>query len=73
MDLNTGLGLLGCFASIVASFITLRVKVIQLEKDMEKLESKHDALENKIFVKLSLIERSLAKIEGRLSLDNDKS
>lgn len=43
------------------------------EKAIEKLEVKHDALNNKIVEKLSVIERSLAKIEGQLSIEHERS
>lgn len=41
----------------------------KLEADHKALEVKIDATESKIFEKLSIIERSLAKIEGRLSVE----
>lgn len=40
-----------------------------LEKKTDKIENKHDALDNRIVDKLSIIEKSLAKIEGRLSIE----
>lgn len=43
------------------------------EKSLDELRAKHEALDSKIVEKLSNVERSLAKIEGRLSIDNDKS
>lgn len=39
---------------------------------IEKLEVKHDNLQNKIFDKLSLIEKCLSNIEGRLANDKQK-
>jgi hypothetical protein len=44
-------------------------KIKEAIEKIAKLEEKHEALENKIVDKLSFIERSLAKIEGRLSID----
>lgn len=39
---------------------------------LKELRSKHEALDNKIVDKLSNVEKSLAKIEGRLSIQNGK-
>lgn len=59
---------------IVIGFIVwlalLGGRITRAEKDIEKLEKKHDALESLIFEKLSKIEVSLGKIEGRLSIGN---
>lgn len=41
-------------------------------REIDKLEIRQEALENKIFDKLSVIEKSLAKIEGRLSIEHVK-
>jgi hypothetical protein len=47
-------------------------KAIDLYNRVQKLDEKHDALDSKIMDKLSYIERSLSKIEGRLSIDTNK-
>jgi len=51
-------------------------KVESLEKKQEHdilgVESKADAFESKIMDKLSIIEKSLAKIEGRLSIETQR-
>jgi len=64
---------------IMAWFIRLEAKGLANEKaqvdtakSLDKLDVKVEALDNRIVEKLSYIERSLAKIEGRLSIDNDK-
>lgn len=66
------------FIAMIAWFIRLESKVLSNEKSViecerlsEKLDVQLRALDNKIVEKLSFIERSLAKIEGRLSLNND--
>lgn len=46
--------------------------LIELQKLVDKLESQLRALDSKIFDKLSYIERSLAKIEGKLSVDSEQ-
>lgn len=43
--------------------------IADLKKEVEKLEIRHNALDSKIVDKLSVIEKSLAKIEGRLSIE----
>lgn len=50
---------------------SIEQKSVELDKKIDKLEVKHEALDNKIVEKLSVIERSLAKIEGRLSIENE--
>lgn len=62
----------------VAWLIRLESKVMVLEKDIteknqqiDRLDIKIGAIEGKIIEKLSMIEKSLAKIEGRLSVEND--
>jgi hypothetical protein len=52
--------------------IRLEGKTNYNERAIEKLEVKHDALDNKIVEKLSVIEKSLAKIEGRLSIEAEE-
>ena len=42
------------------------------EKSLDELRAKHEALDSKIVEKLSNVERSLAKIEGRLSINNEQ-
>jgi len=39
-------------------------------ESLKELRTKHEALDNKIVDKLSNVEKSLAKIEGRLSIKN---
>lgn len=65
---------------MVAWFIRLEAKVLandksqnDCEKNVDKLDVQLRALDNRIVEKLSFIERSLAKIEGRLSLSNDQN
>lgn len=66
------------FVGMVAWFIRLEAKGLANEKGLvdafkllDKLDVQVRALDNKIVEKLSFIERSLAKIEGRLSIDNE--
>lgn len=46
--------------------------LVECQKINDKLETQVRALDNRIVEKLSYIERSLAKIEGRLSIDNEQ-
>jgi len=48
--------------------VRLEGKLRYTEDSLTKLEVKHDALDNKIVEKLSLIEKSLARLEGRLNV-----
>lgn len=57
--------------ALIVWLIRLEGKANTNEKAIEKLEVKHDALDSKIVDKLSVIEKSLAKIEGRLSIENE--
>ena len=63
------LAMIGAFISL----LRLSGRVSHMEKALEKLETKHDALDNKIVEKLSLIEQSLARLEGRLSVNKEES
>lgn len=58
---------------LVVWLIRLEGKANYNEKAIEKLEVKHEALDSKIVDKLSVIEKSLAKIEGRLSIEHAES
>lgn len=53
-----------------------RERIVEVDakssKAIEKLEVKHEALDSKIVDKLSVIEKSLAKIEGRLSIEHEE-
>lgn len=54
--------------------VTYGEKLIRAnEKSLDELRAKHEALDSKIVEKLSNVERSLAKIEGRLSINNGES
>lgn len=71
--------ILAC-AGAISWFIRLEAKVlstdkaqVDLEKTVDKLDTLLRELDNRIVEKLSFIERSLAKIEGRLSIDTEKS
>lgn len=64
----------GGFIAVVVWLIRLEGKANYTERAVEKLEVKHDALDNKIVDKLSEIEKSLAKIQGRMGIaDKDDS
>lgn len=67
------------FVAMVAWFIRLEAKGLANEKSLtealkliDKLDTQLRALDNRIVEKLSFIERSLSKIEGRLSIDNEQ-
>lgn len=68
----------------IAWLIRLESKVLYLEKDhdlhktstekeIDLLRIKHEDLENKIVEKLSAIEKALARIQGQLSINDDKN
>jgi len=57
----------GFLVTGIISYATLRSRVANVETQLGKLETKHDALDSKTFEKLMAIERALARIEGRLS------
>jgi hypothetical protein len=47
-------------------------KISDMNEQVWELEKKHDALDTRIMDKLSVIERSLAKIEGQLITRRDR-
>ena len=60
-------------------FVRLESKVLNSEKTLldtqkiiDKLELRIETLDNRIFEKLSYIERSLENIKGRLSIESHK-
>ncbi len=57
---------------VVVWLIRLEGKTNYAAKGLDKLETKHDALESKIVDKLSIIEKSISKIEGLLSIENQR-
>lgn len=52
--------------SLVAWFARLEFKTSSNEKEIDKIIQNHDGLEQKILDKISIVEQSLARIEGRL-------
>ena len=58
---------------LVVWLIRLEGKTNYAARGLEKLETRHEALESKIVEKLSVIEKSIAKIEGWLSIENQRS
>jgi hypothetical protein len=71
--------LIGGLICAIVWFVRLEGKVLaEQEKNKElfskiaKVEEKHDALDNRIVEKLSYIERSLARLEGRFLTNTDK-
>jgi hypothetical protein len=42
----------------------------EMSSEIKELRTKHEALDSKIVEKLSNVEKTLAKIEGRLSINN---
>lgn len=61
-------GIAVVLVGFIVWLIRLEGKTNYNERMIEKLEIKHDALDNKIVEKLSVIEKSLAKIEGRIGI-----
>lgn len=67
------------FVGVVVWFARLEGRINNCEQrnddlkdDITDLRSKHEALDNRIVDKLSNVEKSLAKIEGRLSINNNE-
>ena len=58
--------------SLVAWFARLEFKTSSNEKHIEKMIADHDNLESKLMEKLSIVEQSLARIEGRLQIEKEK-
>lgn len=55
-----------------AKVLAMNDKGKELANQIAKVEEKHDALDNRIVEKLSFIERSLARLEGRFLTNTDK-
>ena len=53
---------------LIAWLVRLEFTTIQNKKDIDELTRKHDALDEKIFDKLSKIETKLGNIEGKISV-----
>ena len=67
--------IVGSIVLFTVWFIRLEGKIYNVETrqddqndSLKELRTKHEALDNKIVEKLSNVERSLAKIEGQLSI-----
>lgn len=58
---------------LVVWLIRLEGRVNFAQNLVNKLEVRHESLDNKIVNKLSDIEKALAKIEGRLSIENEQN
>lgn len=58
------ISVIGC----IIWFVRLEGRINYSERAVEKLEAKHDALDMKIVDKLSIIEKSLSKIEGIMGM-----
>lgn len=58
--------------SLVAWFARLEFKTSANEKQIDKMVTNHDNLESKLLEKLSVVEQSLARIEGRLQIEKGK-
>ena len=53
--------------------LTNQERIKELVERVLRIEEKHDELDSRIMDKLSFIERSLAKIEGRLISEKENS
>ena len=58
--------------SLVAWFARLEFKTSANEKQIDKIIDNHESLESKVIEKLSVVEQSLARIEGRLQIEKEK-
>lgn len=57
--------------SLVAWFARLEFKTSSNEKQIDKIITNHDSLEQKVLEKLSVVEKTLARIEGRLQIEGE--
>jgi hypothetical protein len=60
------------FVRLEAQVMAQKDKTKEMSDKIAKVEEKHDALDNRIVEKLSYIERSLARLEGRFLTNTDK-
>ena len=65
------LAILAAFVGLVVWFSRLESKTNRNEKDIEKIEKKHDTLENELMKDISDVKQSLARIEGVFSTLSD--
>lgn len=65
--LNTPEFFLAAIAALIW-LVRLEGKMSNTKESLKELKIKHEALDSKIIDKLSLIEQSLARLEGRLSV-----
>jgi len=73
MDIQSLIYIVSSLIGIVIWFVRLEGlskfnnrMIDELRQEITELRTKHEALDSKIVEKLSVIEKSLAKIEGRL-------
>lgn len=55
------------FIGLIVWFSRLESKTNRNEKDIQKIENKHDALESSLIKDLSEVKQALARIEGQIS------
>lgn len=71
--LNTAWLIIAGIVSGIVWLIRLEGKIKYNEQTLMELKVKHEALDSKIVDKLSLIEKTIARIEGLLSRDNNNN
>lgn len=69
MNLSDWLEIAALVVGVVIWLIRLEGKVKYLERDLDILTIKHNDLDSKLLERISKIEQSLARIEGRLGVD----
>lgn len=64
--LNSYWPFLTAFISLIVWSVRLEGKVAFAQKEISELKIKHDSLDSQLVEKISTIEKTLARIEGRL-------
>jgi negative regulator of sigma E activity len=58
-------------AELEAKIEFCRALVLEAQKDVDVLRTKHEGLDNKIVEQLAQVRESLARLEGRLGIKNE--
>lgn len=78
-DLSTIVTLVSAAIGVLGWFFRLEGRVnynekllIEIDKEVDHLRAKHEALDSKVFEKLMSVEKALARIEGALGVKTEK-
>lgn len=67
-----GIGLVVWLVRLEGKVLAIEKANIETQKDVDALRVEHNALNNKTLLQLAEIRESLARIEGRLSVENHR-